>query len=251
MKRLPGKEADLAGGRRTIDYLKDLGIGKLNFVGGEPLLHPRLTDFCKHSKENSFTTSIVTNAFFLSKTKLLELRPWLDWVGVSIDSSQEEVEKNLGRGRGDHVRRSLEVCSDIRTAGLKLKVNTVVTKLNYTEDMRPLIGRLAPQRWKVFQMLVIRGQNDLYANLLAPSQQEFEQFIQTNSKIILPSGKGPTFESSDEMINSYLILAPDGSVIINRNHEYELIPLESLTKSNLATAVSFEAFVRRGGKYEW
>ena len=49
--------------------------------------------------------SIVTNASLLSSKKLLELRPWVDWIGVSIDSRK-------GRGRGDPWKGSWEALGE-------------------------------------------------------------------------------------------------------------------------------------------
>jgi radical S-adenosyl methionine domain-containing protein 2 len=40
-----------------------------------------------------------------------------------------------------------------------LKLNTVVNRLNYAEDMRENIESLDPFRWKVFQVLELEGEN--------------------------------------------------------------------------------------------
>jgi len=42
--------------------------------------------------------------------------------------------------------------------GIRLKINTVVSKLNYNEDLSWLIKKIKPERWKVFQILRIRNQ---------------------------------------------------------------------------------------------
>ena len=43
---------------------------------------------------------------------------------------------------------------------IKLKMNTVITNLNYKEDFSELIKIIQPRRWKIFQVLPIIGQND-------------------------------------------------------------------------------------------
>lgn len=251
MKKLPGREADLARGKYVITTLKEIGITKLNFVGGEPLLHPNLNDFAAFAKKNGMTVSVVTNASLLSGKRFLELRQLVDWIGVSIDSGREEVETALGRGHGRHVETALRVCNAIRREGIKLKVNTVVTKLNFEEDMRPLIAELRPLRWKVFQMLVIVGQNESYSGELAATKKEFETFKRINSDIALESGQPPTFESSEDMVDSYLMLAPDGSVIQNSGHQYRYTPLETVLQSGLSGIISQRAYLARGGQYDW
>jgi len=251
MKELLGKEADLVKGKEVITGLVELGITKLNFVGGEPLLHPHLKDLAALAKDNGLTTSIVTNGSLLSQAKLLDLRPHLDWIGISIDSSLEGVEATIGRGRGRHVENTLRACNEVNKAGVKLKVNTVVTKLNFDEDMRPLIAELRPLRWKVFQMLIIAGQKDGFMAGLAPTNEEFAIFKRINSDIALGSGEPPTFETSDDMVDSYLMLGPDVSVIQNSNHQYKFIPLETIVRTGLSGIVSPKAYFSRGGKYDW
>ncbi|PQE33424.1 Radical s-adenosyl methionine domain-containing 2 protein [Rutstroemia sp. NJR-2017a WRK4] len=44
--------------------------------------------------------------------------------------------------------------------GIKFKINTVVCRLNWDEDTTHLITKLRPFRWKVFQCLIVTGEND-------------------------------------------------------------------------------------------
>lgn len=251
MKSLAGSEADLARGQFVISKLKEAGITKLNFVGGEPLLHPRVKDFVKFAKRVGMTVSLVTNASLLSDKMIQELRPHLDWIGVSIDSCSDETEVELGRGRGKHVANAKRACASIANANLKLKVNTVVTKLNFSEDMRPLIAQLHPLRWKVFQMLVVDGQNESYSEALTPTAREFEVFKRVNGRMLLDSGQPPTFESSENMVDSYFMLGPDGSVISNKDQRYRYVPLEEALGKGISEFVDGTAYLARGGKYEW
>lgn len=250
MTNLPFHEAGIAEGKEIIASLRRIGITKLNFVGGEPFLHPYLTDFAKIAKEHGLTTSIVTNGSLLTGAKVYSLKPFVDWIGLSIDSGKENVETELGRGHGSHVPHVLEISEAIRQAGIKLKVNTVVTKLTFEEDMRPLVRRLKPLRWKVFQMLVIHGQNDAYTTL-GVSKEEFELFRRTNSGITLESGQRPVFESSEDMVNSYLMLGPDGSVIRNSGQKYDFVPLNEAASGGLNGIVDVGAYQNRGGEYDW
>ena len=251
MKRLQGRELDFEEGKLVISKLRAFGITKINFVGGEPFLHKHLVDFIDFSKSSGLTVSIVTNASLLNERTLAELRGVVDWIGASVDSARESTELELGRGHGNHVELSRRACEAIRKAEIRLKVNTVVTKLNFREDMRPLIADLRPRRWKVFQMLPIRGQNDSTANYLAPTAEEFGFFRRTNGNFVLESGSLPVFESSEDMIDSYLMLAPDGSVIKNSGHEYQYVPLDQALNSDLSSIINAQAYFDRGGVYEW
>ena len=41
-----------------------------------------------------------------------------------------------------------------------MKLNTVVNAMNLDDDMSELVLKLRPDRWKIFQVLPVDGQND-------------------------------------------------------------------------------------------
>ena len=92
-----------------------------------------------------------------------------------MDSISNDVEKELGRGYGNQVSHALEVAGFIHDAEIRLKINTTITKNNFNEDMHSLIKSFNPKRWKVFQMLHIKGQNDSCVDDLGITKDEFEQ----------------------------------------------------------------------------
>jgi pyruvate-formate lyase-activating enzyme len=144
---------------RVIDQLADAGCEKLTFAGGEPTLHPDLGRLLRHAKARGLVTCVVTNGFRLDRV-LDTHADALDWVGLSVDSSDEEVQRALGRGAGDHVAAAVRLADRCRDLGVRLKLNTVVTSATWTEDMTGFVRRMRPERWKVFQVLPIAGQND-------------------------------------------------------------------------------------------
>ena len=251
MQKLPDVDANIDSANRILSILKKNGITKVNFVGGEPLLHPHLQDFVVCAKNHGLTVSIITNGYLLTQQRIKELKPFVDWIGISIDSANEDIEAKLGRGFGRHVENTLRVCEMIKMEGIKLKINTVVTKLNFSEDLRSLIERIHPLRWKVFQMLGILGQNETELASLAISSDEFQVFIKTNKNILLESNQSPTFETNDDMIDSYLMLAPDGSVIQNSGHGYAYHALEDVVIHGFSDILNSDKYVKRGGQYDW
>ena len=88
------------------DYLD---IQKLNFVGGEPFLHPYFYDMLAMAHDMGFVISIVTNGSFISRSNMPKIAEYADWIGISVDSIDNQVEAELGRGRGKHVTHALEV----------------------------------------------------------------------------------------------------------------------------------------------
>jgi MoaA/NifB/PqqE/SkfB family radical SAM enzyme len=74
---------------------------KMNFVGGEPTLHPDIDQLVLAAKEMGFTTSIVSNGARLARLLASPAGAVLDWVGLSIDSATDEGNALVGRGGED------------------------------------------------------------------------------------------------------------------------------------------------------
>jgi MoaA/NifB/PqqE/SkfB family radical SAM enzyme len=63
-----------------------LGVTIMDFLGGEPLLHPRIADLVAHAQERGCWTNIVTNGFLLSDELVRKLNlAGLNSMAVSID----------------------------------------------------------------------------------------------------------------------------------------------------------------------
>ncbi len=243
---------DAADAERVINTLRDAGVVKLTFVGGEPTLHPDLGRLIRHAKACGMVTCVVTNGFRLDH--LLDSHAdVLDWVGLSVDSGDEAVQAELGRGHGDHVVRALRLADRCRTLGIRVKLNTVVTSRTVDEDMRGLVRRIAPERWKVFQVLPIGGQNDGTIGDLLVTDQAFRAFVDRHTEL-WAEGLAPVVENNDAMRGSYVMVDPLGRFFGNSTGR--LIYSAPILDVGVAAAlaeVAFEPakFDARGGSYAW
>ena len=242
---------DLSKCEQILNKIKALGLEKINFVGGEPMTHPLIFDMARCAKNLGFTVCITTNGSLLNKNNIEKLSSYVDWIGLSVDSNSNDVEKELGRGFGNHVSHSMKVAGFIHDAEIRLKINTTITKQNYKEDLHSLIKSFNPERWKVFQMLHIIGQNDSCVDDLSVTKDEFEQFIRLHGDITLAGGAHPVFENNDTMINSYLMISPDGNIILNKDGRYSEIPLDRLTNGNIPVILNEEKYLSRKALYDW
>lgn len=229
--------------------LYDAGCKKLTFVGGEPLLCPSLPKLLTESKSVGLTTMIVTNGSLLSHRFIQNNQQNIDWISLSIDSQYEATQFLLGRGFSDHVAQTLRNVQLIRNAGIRLKMNTVVTKYTKDENMGQFIERLKPERWKVFQMLPVSGQNDQFVGELTISQEDFNIFVSNRSHI-----RNAVFEDNEAMRGSYAMLSPDGRFFSNTSgkHAYS----ESIFQGRIEETLDqdfwdTDKFQARGGIYSW
>ena len=245
-------QLDLEQSLRLLRLLRDAGCEKLNFAGGEPTLHPHIGTLLAMSRRLGFVTSIISNGARLSQLLAAHAAD-LDWVGLSVDSADESVQSALGRGTGGHVACSLALADEIRTRGLRLKLNSVVTALNWREDMSKFIRRARPERWKVFQVLPVGGQNDGAVDDLLIDGGQFRAFVDRHAGLAA-DGLAPIAEDNDAMTASYVMIDPLGRLFDNSagRHTYSA----PITEVGVARALrqirfSLTRLVARGGKYAW
>jgi radical S-adenosyl methionine domain-containing protein 2 len=251
MQKLTGDLTSMKRAGDVLHHLKLLGIEKINFVGGEPLCNSLIFEVARLAKEMGFVVGITSNGSLLTEKTLSLLSGSVDWIGLSIDSSSDEIEKKLGRGDGSHVRHCTKVSDIVLDLGIKLKINTTVTKLNYKEDMREFIRKITPDRWKVFQFLHVPGQNDDAVASLGITDGDFSWFRYINQDIQLRCGASPVFESADCMFDSYLMLTPSGSIFLNTEFPFREYPIESVNADMLPKILNVENYFSRGAVYAW
>lgn len=232
--------------RRILEILKCSGIEKITYAGGEPTLHPFLHELLEWSHDLGMTVMVVTNGHLFTEGYVLRIAPFLDAVKISIDSADEATQKALGRGGGDHVARALEAARLVKQHEVPLMLNTVVTALNWNEDMTPLVSQLAPVRWKVFQALPEKGENDRFRDWA--SDEQFRRFLETNAR------GNPVSEPNDLMRGSYIMMDPLGRLMQDSpGHYVYSVPVQEVGFIRALAQVGWdsERFVRRGGLYGW
>ena len=184
---------------------------------------------------------------------------WIDWVALSLDSGDDRVNVALGRTRQGvpYAPEILELGDFLRSRHVRVKCNTVVTRRNVGEDMSTVMRRLAPKRWKLFQMLPVSGENDRKIDKLVITQEEFQVFVERH-RPLRDEGVEIVAEDNTHMTNSYYMIGPDGRFFwhtpqgASRALEYGAPILEVGLDAALEQArFSEEKFRARGGVYDW
>jgi radical S-adenosyl methionine domain-containing protein 2 len=118
----------------------------------------------------------------------------------------------MGRGYGSHVSDMLIASDMIHKEGLKLGIDTLVTKLNLKDDLHPLILRMKPYYWNVYQTLPGLYQNSYLENI-SVSEAEFKEFARRHSHLRLDHCNKPVFLSKKDVAIRYYFLV-NGSIRI-------------------------------------
>lgn len=234
---------------QRISYiLSEARTRKLTFAGGEPTLCPYLGELLSSSKRLGLTTMVLSNGTGFSQAFLDKYAWAIDWVALSIESASEATERALGRGWGNHVTQVVETANRLKTQNIRLKVNTVVTSVNWQEDLSELLTTLQPERWKVFQVLPILGQNHNQIKPLLVSKKQFLAFVKRHEAL------KPIVEDNKLMLGSYLMLDALGRFFQNTTGRY--VYSRSILGVSVEQAIkevgwNYSKFIVRNGIYAW
>ena len=237
--------------------LKEAGMKKINFSGGEPFTVKYLGElvaYCKTELQLESVT-IVSNGSLIKEEWFQKYGDFLDIIAISCDSFVESTLETIGRGTSGsaHIRKLSNIAEWCKKYNVMFKINTVVNSANYLEDMNKYIKELNPCRWKVFQCLLIDGENAgeealRDASTMVVTSEQFDQFISRHAE------NNPVPENNEDMRNSYLILDEQMRFLKNTNGRKE--PTKSILDVGVQVALNDagfdeKAFRRRGGKYKW
>lgn len=232
-------------------YFKENSIddGRINLAGGEPLLYPHLEKIIDYINAYGIKVSVITNGSLLTEDKIKCWKDRVDCVGLSIDTALTETNNAIGRcykSKTISLKQLIRITQAIHRNGIRLKINTVVSKFNVNEDMTELYKRLKPDRLKLLQMEIVEGINDGAKNL-AIGKKAFDGFCKRHKNCC----RDTVCEYSDDMENSYLMINPQGEFQTNNNGEYQIYGScfeEELTEILKRTRISEEKFNDRYGK---
>lgn len=192
-------------------YLTEFESIRLNLVGGETFLNIRkVTRIIHQAKQRKFSLSAITNGSRLNNELVTLIANDFNSIGFSVDSLDSPTNIKIGRTEKSGVMDTDKVLKDISlikelNPSIDIKINTVVSSLNQSEDLSAFIDQAAPNKWKVFKVLpVITRENEV-------SQDDFIEFLERHSKFenIISS------EDNDEMTDSYLMIDPIGRFFQN------------------------------------
>ena len=185
---------------------------RLSLAGGEPtLLGGRLVDIATEAKKLGFNVSLITNG---SRPETIsDIAGYLDMLGISIDSANQETNAYIGRAcRNRSPISAADIISIVRRVracrhGIAIKINTVVNALNAEEDMSAFILKARPDRWKIMRML------PTVTEALSVGSGVFQSFVDRHHKLL----QLITVEHNSDMTQSYIMVDPYGRFFQNQS----------------------------------
>ncbi|HET6991939.1 MAG TPA: radical SAM protein [Bacteroidia bacterium] len=227
------QELDLDGKITLISHLyHQLNFRKLTLSGGEALLIGKNppSDFVKLLKflrslksknpKDNLQIYLYTNGLKLNKSVAKEMNGVIDEVSITIDSSDTELLRKIGRNSGstiDYFSNSIEVCKNLSDIGIKMTLHTVISSLNYQKigiesaDILSEIKKkdISINKWKFYQYMSY--DNEVIDKKHIIEIEQFEKTTQQISKTLEGSGINFHFKDNNEMNSSLFNILPYGS----------------------------------------
>jgi len=186
---------------------------RINFAGGEPLMLGKeiFNKIVRRAKDMGFETSLITNGSLLAFHT--DIFKYLDMIGISIDSLDEDVCKSIGRCSGKEYLSEEKLGNLIKKIKLsnpkaKIKFNIVVSEDNYNSNIAERLQAFKPDRLKILRQLSFNNEKGI-------TDEQFEHFLTINKKFV--KKKNVVIENKNDITKSYLMIDPQGRFFQNGN----------------------------------
>jgi len=208
--------------QRIIMRIRDLGVRRVVFTGGDPLQRPDAPELIRFAKGIGLETALSTTGDFVTPDILESVSPYLDLISLPLDGSTEEINARTKHpGHYFKVMRSLDWLRS--RSKIDVKVCTPVTRHNLSDV--PVIAGLVEKYARTTQARVFynvfqafpRAMFSVKWEKLIVSNEEFSSLkeqVQAGTKIRI------NFLSHETLDKLYVMVFPDGSMTIPRGGEY-------------------------------
>jgi MoaA/NifB/PqqE/SkfB family radical SAM enzyme len=208
--------------QRILARIKDLGVRRVVFTGGDPLQRPDAPILIRFAKEIGLETALSTTGDFVT-TEVLELvSPYLNLISLPLDGSNEDV--NARTKHPGHFFSVMQSLYWLRNyPGIDIKVCTPVTRHNLNDvshiaSMVESYSYITRARvfYNVFQAFP-RAMFSVQWEKLIVSDDEFsllKEQVGAGRRIRI------NFLGHETLDKLYVMVFPDGSMTIPRGGEY-------------------------------
>lgn len=138
--------------QNLIKQAQDLGVAIINFVGGEPLMHPQIFEIIKMVDKRKSTINLFTNGWFLKEKAVLLKKSGLDSLYVSLDASDAKTHDKK-RGLLGLFNRATDGIKSAKKAGLTVGISCCIDKNTFENGEFDKLIELSRQ-YKVNEVLV-------------------------------------------------------------------------------------------------
>lgn len=208
-------ELSLEENKEVLMKLIRAGVNYITFSGGEALLYPNIIELLKIAKQNGVKSKLITNGSIIANNeKMREAINYLDTITLSLDTINDDINEQMGRGR-NHFAEIKKVLDILRDKNIRIKINTVVTKLNidYIEELGEFLNsNYKINEWRIFRFAPLRELAKENEEKFEITDEQFKftkEIFQKNYKNI---GK-VNYRDNDDMESKYNLVTANGNIV--------------------------------------
>lgn len=211
------KELNTEEAKYAISQLKKIGILKLTFSGGEPLIRRDLEELAAYAKENGMKTILTTNGTLLDKGRGEKIDGCFDEIEFSIAGMEEMDDRLRGGGTFERLRENIrhvrKTSKGLAFLVNKYNIGEVEKVLEFAKENCDFISF-----WLVhFADEFCPGEDaaDDICEKLVRIKKENKDFVRNSEeslKLVADFFKGKKEIFDCNPFDLYLTLQPDGSV---------------------------------------
>lgn len=205
-----------------ISRIRELGARRIVFTGGDPVKRPDIDQLIRHARTTGLEVAVSTTGDELREDLLGRISDAVDLISLPLDGSTEEINaKTKKEGHFAAIMRALDWLR--KHPAIDVKVCTPVTRHNLADV--PNIARLVEHYaqstkarvfYNVFQAFP-RAMHEVEWDGLLVSDQEFEGLRRQTSGVTRITVNFLDHKTLDKL---YMIIFPDGSLIVPRGKEF-------------------------------
>lgn len=165
-----------------LDYMKkDGNYEMVRFTGGEPLLHPKISEFIKKFNNEGFKTSIITNGYLMPQKYNELIKSGLKQVIFSLDGSTPKIHDKARNIEGlfFKVMESIKLLKDANSQ-INIRVNTVASKYNI-DDLINIFNLLKKYNVDMWSIIPLKSSsmlwNDGKVEFYLEKYKEFVEYV--------------------------------------------------------------------------
>ena len=207
-----------------INKLKNFGVKKINFTGGEALTYKHIIELATYTKKLGIKSALSTNGILLKEQHL----NCFDEISISVDAIEQEV-TNLHRTsqcRNEIIIKSLEL-SLLPYKKAIFEIATVVTNKNINQLYKILniINKYSIKKWKLYQYSSLIQKENAFSKFKINTEEFYDavQKIQMQIDIYNLNIEIDYRYAANAALNSYITVFPDGSLALSDNNKYKII----------------------------
>lgn len=202
---------------KILDNLIKDKVANITWTGGEALLYPNIIGLVKKAKENGIKNKLITNGMLLAQNdEIKEICDYLDSLTLSIDSVDNKINADLGRGE-NHYSNIKTILEYVKNKELKVNINTVVSKKNIDqlEELGNFLNRYKINSWRIFQFMPLRETAKKNKEQFEIPNIEFEKRKSVFQKF--ENIGRVDYRQEKDMEDKYVLLVANGDIIRTEN----------------------------------